>query len=573
MERTVPSTASEEIELYQRTYYSLLRTTAEVQIRTLEEAHARMKSLLHRKAREPFPDLSAFIYSILRLPACMEKVQFVVMGQGPKVFEQRGFGDVESWEWVAAPARRRRCFFNGRDTLACYIASRSDIDDIIPLLTAYQIEWNKIHDLLHLLPERHELPMLGDEQAGLNQLASMLHISEEDLAHLRLIWGDRFWSTLQEIARRPSQLRVRLLSGSMIEYWRTTRIWWENIEAKYPEIEERPVYFISSNPHSVVNLLSGFVREKRNDLIEFLEQNGNADLRAEWEKIEEKRVPSSQDNFFYYVFKKYLRSPQGETADKEMRIFESAHGIQRIPSKRSFDVEAQVIEINRLNPKDLDPRLETQASIIKDSDAVILNIDYPLGLAAYNILAKIAEHVGEIRGVYVTGKAATLNGVVGDVMIPNIVHDEQTRNTYLFPNVFSAADVVPFIVYGAVLDNQKAVSVRGTFLQNEKYMDVFYREGYTDIEMEAGPYLSAVYEMVRPQRHPIDEVINLYGIPFDLGILHYASDTPLSKGKNLGAGSLSYYGMDSTYSACLAILRRIFELERIRQVDRRRRRG
>ena len=34
MERTVPKTASEEIELYLRTIYSLLRTTTEIQIRT-----------------------------------------------------------------------------------------------------------------------------------------------------------------------------------------------------------------------------------------------------------------------------------------------------------------------------------------------------------------------------------------------------------------------------------------------------------------------------------------------------------------------------------------------------------
>lgn len=573
MERTVPSTASEEIELYQRTYYSLLRTSAEVQIRTLEEAHARMKSLLHQGARDPFPDLSAFIYSILRLPDCIRAANLVVMGQGPKVFEERGFGDVESWELVAAQARRRRCFFNGTDTLACYIASRSDIDDIIPLLTAYQIEWNKFHDLLHLLPERHILSKPENDQEGLELLAKVLNLKFEDLKQLRAIWGDQFWPALQEIATRPSQLRVRLLSGSMIEYWRATRIWWENIEAVFPEIEKRPVYFISSNPHSIVNLLSGFVREKRNELLAFLEENGNADLRAEWEKIEDKRVPSSQDNFLYYVFKKYLHSPRGEVVEKEIFEFELAQGIQRIPSRRSFDVEAQIIEINRLNPDCLDSRLETEAEVIRNSNALILNIDYPLGLAAYNILAKVAEHVGEMLGVYITGKAATLNGVIGDVMIPNVVHDEQSRNTYLFPNAFSAADVTPFIVYGAVLDNQKAVSVRGTFLQNEKYMDVFYREGYTDIEMEAGPYLSAVYEMVRPQRHPIDEVVNLYGIPFDLGILHYASDTPLSKGKNLGAGSLSYYGMDSTYSACLAILRRIFELERLRQEGRRKPRG
>jgi hypothetical protein len=82
--------------------------------------------------------------------------------------------------------------------------------------------------------------------------------------------------------------------------------------------------------------------------------------------------------------------------------------------------------------------------------------------------------------------------------------------------------------------------------------------------MEAGPYLSAVYEMFRPIRHPVNEIVNLYGLPFDVGILHYASDTPLSKGKNLGAGALSYEGMDSTYAASVAILRRIFSLEKKR---------
>ena len=49
-----------------------------------------------------------------------------------------------------------------------------------------------------------------------------------------------------------------------------------------------------------------------------------------------------------------------------------------------------------------------------------------------------------------------------------------------------------------MLDNQKVVSVRGTFLQNAQYMDVFYREGYSIVEMEAGPYLSAVYDGARP---------------------------------------------------------------------------
>ena len=49
--------------------------------------------------------------------------------------------------------------------------------------------------------------------------------------------------------------------------------------------------------------------------------------------------------------------------------------------------------------------------------------------------------------------------------------------------------------------------------------------------------------------------------PFPVGFLHYASDTPYSKGASLGRGSLEYQGLDSTYATCVAIARRIMELE------------
>lgn len=564
MERTVPSTASEEIDLYQRTYYSLLRSTAEVQIRTLEEAHARMNSLLHPEAREASPDLSAFFYSILRLPPLMHLVQLVVLGQSPEVFERRGFGDVESWQQVFAPARRRRCFYDGKENLAVYIASRTDIDDVVPLLTAFQIEWNKIHGLLQMIPSSIDIAGLEDDAVTFAQVAEALKISVEELAQLQTLLGSDFTEVMCEMASRPSRIRLQLLSGSLSDYWRATRIWWNNIEEDCPDLRERPVYFVSSNKHSLVNLISGFALKHKDDLLTHIEKSKNGDLAREWRKIREDRVPSNRENFFYYVFKEFLNHRQSAKLQREMKAHEEKLGIQHIPSLHSFDVEAQVIQLSQLDPAVMDSRLGQDLGFLNESDALILNIDYPLGMAAYNILFKISEQVGEILGVYITGKAATLNGVIGDVMIPTVVQDEQSHNTYLFPNSFTASDVTPYVVYGAILDNQKAVTVRGTFLQNDIYMDVFYREGYTDIEMEAGPYLSAMYEMYRPQRHPINEVVNLYGIPFDVGILHYASDTPLSKGRNLGAGSLSYYGMDSTYGVTIAILRRIFDLERRR---------
>lgn len=565
MERTVPSTESEEVELYQRTYYSLLRSSAEVKIRTLEEVHSGMNSLLHPNAHSHLPDMSAFIYALLRLPACIQQTQLVVLGQSAAIFERAGLADFSSWKEVYASARRRRSFYNGKSTLACFIASRSDIDDVIPLLTAFQIEWNKLHLALNHSPSSIDMDGLAPSRPGFSRLADYLEIPTEDIDRLYAIWDMDFIPNLERIAQNPMDLRVRLLSSSLSEYRRARTAWWENIQRAVPEIRQKPVYFISSNTHSLVNAISGYALRVEDRLAEFLKQPGNRGLLSEWQDIQTDASRSSRENFLYYVLKKYQQSLEGATSMREQLAYERSVGIQRIPSKRSFDVDAQVIQLEKLAPG-LDPRLGGQDLIARlaHSDALILNIDYPLGLAAYDILAEVSSHVGNMLGVYVMGKAATLNAVIGDVMISNVVHDEHSHNSYMFPNCFSAGDVAPHLVYGTVLDHQKSVTVQGTFLQNTRYMDVFYREGYTVIEMEAGPYLSAVYEMYRPQRHPVNEIINLYGIPFDLGFIHYASDTPLGKGKNLGAGSLSYYGMDPTYASTLAILRRIFDLERKR---------
>ncbi len=570
MERKVPTTQSEEIDLYLRTVYSLLRSTTEVQIRTLEEVHAGTNSSLHLDARSERPDISAFIYGLLRLPAQITRVRTVILGQNSTVFSQNGIENVEGWEPVSARARRRRCFFNGDNLLACYIASRSDIDDIIPTLTAFQIEWNKMHFLLQHAPVELLQPGIELNPQAFIALADFLKMSIEDLERLLVIWESDFGVWVQRIAKRPMSLRVRLLNGSLSEYWRATRRWMEHIVDTCPELLDRPVYFVSSNTHSLANMVSGFALQKREELVAYLKQAGDRDLLEEWEAIEEESTPSSEANFLYYVLKKYQQTPQGKALLEEQRDYEENHGIVRIPSVHTFDIEAQVIYLSRLDHNKMDPRLsDSNCCFLEDSDALILNIDYPLGLAAYNILARVTEYASPILGVYSIGKAATLNGVLGDVTIPNVIQDEHSMNTYLFQNAFSANDVTPYLTFGTVLDNQKAVSVLGTFLQNVRIMDVFYREGYTDIEMEGGPYLSAVYEMVRPKRHPINEIVNLYPAPFDIGILHYASDTPLTKGKNLGAGALSYYGMDSTYASTIALLRRILrkEQERVQHTE------
>ncbi len=568
MERTVPVRSSEEIDLYLRTIYSLLRSSNEVHIRTLEEVHAGMNSSLHTKSREDSPDISALLYALLRLPEAMIHVRKVILGQSAANLASFGYGDVETWQEVSAKARRRRCFYDGNQILACYIASRSDIDDVVPALTTLQIEWNKLHFLLNTLPEGLLMAATPADSSSFQQLARHLQIKEEELARLYTVLGDNFNNYLSIIASETSDLTVQLVSGSLNDYRKATESWWTNIETQVPAVTRRPIYFVSSNTHSLANLLSGFSLTKRVELLNFIQQD-EPSLQAEWEEMQQDANKASQENFLYYAMRTYLSAHPESSLAAEQIAFEVDRGITRLSSVHSFDVEANVMELHKLNPNTIDPRLipdgdSSHLAFLQESDAIILNIDYPLGFAAYNLLTKIAENSSKIVGIYIMGKAASLNGVRGDVVLPNVVYDEHSRNTYLFNNNFTAADIAPNLNFGTVLDNQKAVSVMGTFLQNRNVLDVVYREGYTDVEMEAGPYLSAIYELFRPQRHPVNEIVNLHGVPFDLGILHYVSDTPYSKGKNLGAGGLSYFGMDSTYAVSVAILKRIILLEKLR---------
>ncbi len=562
MNRTVPQATTEEIQLYRSTLYSLLRSTAEIKIRTLEGTHTGMNSLMHPGAREAIPDTSAFIYSAMRLPGCILDTRLVILGQNASVFQQGGYPNVEEWQPVSARARRRRCFYNGTDTLACYIASRSDIEDVVPALTAYQIEWNKMHLLFQQWPDDVDLSAIENDEKALVLLSDTLEIPIDDIDRLRTIWRGNFTSTLRRIQQKEISFSIRLLGGSLTQYMRATHEWFENIQNKFSAVITRPVYFVSSNTHSIANILTGFALRQEKELINFIETARDPDLQSKWDDIQIHHVRASKENFLYYTLKKYQATPEGTASIYDQLNDEAAHGIIRIPSEHTFDIEAQIFDLRLLDKDRMDQRLaeELDLSFLPKSDAVILNIDYPLGLAAYNILSTISIHTN-LRGIYSMGKSASLNASRGDVIIPNVCQDEHSHNTYLFNNIFSAVNVVPYLRYGSVLDNQKAICVLGTFLQNARLMDVFFDESFSDVEMELGNFCSAYYQAIRPKRYPVDEIVNLQGAELDFGILHYVSDTPMSKGKNLGAGTLSYFGMDSTYACSIAIMKRIFEQE------------
>ncbi len=558
-----------EVEMYIRTYNTLLRSSGEISLKALVQAHYNIDSSLHPDARSPYPDMSAFIYSVLRLPSAIIHCDLVLLGQSEDVFLQQGF-QVDSWQAVTASARRRKWFYDGKNTLAVYVASVSDTDDIVPILVAFQIEWNKMYYLLNadsttmqILETRmdHTSPVFIEIRKVLRE---RLHIAIDDWERLEVIWGDRLWENLLTIGRQRKSFALRFLGGSHVGYVRATRQWWVPVEKLLNTLglQNRPVYFVSSNTHSLVNLISGSLLRRDNELTKFALSGEDPYLADECRKLQEGIVPGNWQNFLYFVAREWIRTPAGKEFARQRMHEEEERGIWYINARHGLEIDAQIFELARLRPVDVDPRCRMPGmDKLARSKAIILNIDYPLGMAAYRMMREIMENMPGMRGIYILGKAATLNGSIGDVMISNVVLDEHSQNTYWLDNCFTAQDVQPYLIYGSVLDNQKAVSGKGTYLQNRQYYDFYYRANYTVVEMESGPYLNAVYEDQYLTRYPVGENINFARLPYELGILHYGSDTPYTRGKNLGAGSLSYFGMDSTYANAIAILRRIFENE------------
>src|ERR1700730_16534563 len=176
-------TGKQAVELYVRTYTTMLQSSGDIKIDSLVHAHLAMGSVLHPLATEPQVDMGAFLYAIRRLPSAIVRSRRVIMGQSPQGFRAVLGADILSWQAVKAPARRRRWYHNG-DTLAVLIPSPSDIDDLVPTLVAYQIEWNKLHVALQDVA-------LDGEQARLAAGAS-----EDDWRRLRDAWGESFDETL-----------------------------------------------------------------------------------------------------------------------------------------------------------------------------------------------------------------------------------------------------------------------------------------------------------------------------------------------------------------------------------------
>ena len=548
----------DDIDLHVRSYRSALKSSLEVAVNSLSNYHLKMESILHPEgSNSQVVDFSALIYCLLRLPTQIDHTKLVLLGQNPEVFAEAGFPHLTSWKKVLSPARRRTHYFNlHTHTLADLISSISDVDDVVNLLIAYQIEWNKFH----ALAKAHYSTLLQFKKAiKTGQIIEDLHFNSQDWSAFSIALGQHPKLRLRHIYTNRQDLHLRLLAGSWVDYTKTIQNWLKNVSFLLPssiDISQKKIYFVSSNTHSLLNLYTNFPSKIKTELISLIKKD-RPDLYQVWQQIQDQILYLPATDFLNFVFRLYQDNPD---IKKEFAKLQEQLGIISIPSSNYLDVNVQIFPVANIT-NHCDSRLKiSKKKILSESSALILNIDYPLGFAAYHTLNELFENANQIKGVYILGKAAVLNSEIGDLEIPRFVFDEHTQNTYMFNNCFNT--FFPFSNnQGSILTNQKAVSVLGTFLENEALLKKYMDNNFTVIEMESGPYLSAITEATYDQQLPRNTIVDLNQAPLDIGIINYTSDTPYSQAKNLGAGSLNLNGVEPVYLGSLAILQRIINQE------------
>lgn len=539
--------------VYINAYRSFLSAEGEMDIAQIERLYKKMNPSIHKGANSEDLDLEAFTYAFLRLPKKIYKINEVIMAQIGGSFKREGI-DLEFWEEVHAPARRRKMYFDGKNRLGIFINSVTDVDDMVGLLTSYYIEWNKMHKKL-------SQKSLKIDKDNVESIKEALEISDKSWQRLKRIWDKDIFEWLGQVESSPVSFKLRLTKGHYIDYKKAAQRWFENIAEKtrYKDLRNRPIYFVSSNTHSIVNNLTGFVNNLEQELVEFMKDENMDKFLHYWEDIKSGEHHGSRENFLWYILKKYeVKNPE---IKKRRESYEKEMGIDFIEARHYLDINTQIFPVKSIAGSSLSKKIEKNLDYLEDSEGLVINIDYPLGSGAYMVLSTILQNVNNLKGVYILGKASFLHASLGDIGLPTKVFDTYSDNTYVFTNAFTK-DYFKEFRQGSVLTNQKVVSTKGTFLHPEETIQDFFIQGYTLVEMEDGPYLSALYETTHFDRYPNNKIVTMISEDIDIGIIHYASDTPFTKAITLGTRNLGYEGVEATYVSSLAILKRIVKVEK-----------
>ena len=497
-------------------------------------------------------ELKGLEYVLDRLPKGIEQCNRIVM---------MAHEDLKgtSFEEIIPPRRRRISYRVGENEMSMVVLrGSSEVYDILTHLTFLYIEAKKIYSNVRDEEENlsQEWQRLEDHVKRGGELAG----AELDKAiwDLSLILGRTYQETKEtyaymEKAREETNSSNgifhviynlgRLIErekddGELVEVRFTPSLigvimnqiygkrWASAIKEKLAQqgLLDRPLHIISANLHSVLNLLYGYETFKGK-----LSKKNKHDLY--------KSVQHFADR------------------TKDVKQVAEKFGFEELPDVSGSQIDCQIIDSAALDAVEIHPDVRISKKIMNAEKPVILVMDYAFGAQAFEAMDELlqpwthegAERKLNVRSISVMGKAGTLSGVKGDIMLASAHVLEGTPHNYSVDGDLTVkdfeADVNVFV--GPI------ITVLGTSLQNRDVLEKFQETSWkaVGLEMEGGHYQRAINAaMIRG--HISKDAKLRYA--------YYASDNPLVSGETLAAGAMGEVGIRPTYMITKVILEKIF---------------
>jgi hypothetical protein len=479
-------------------------------------------------------DAGALGYVLMRLPDGIWSVRQITVAREIEKEVADDFDPVET------RARRRPTYRTGEAAyVTAFRGGMSDLVDFVSALTCFQIESDKIRaryaayrqklaEEPGLLSVWRTIDSITAGQTGLEEdgRKRILHELSVELrceyAALKTLDHDLDGRLLEVVGHiagsAPRDLKVVFSDrfGLVGAYPARARAWTDTVKAALDHLglSDRPLFLVSSNRHSLANCLSPFVREaaRSHGMTEPLDYGE-------------------------------MRGILSDTATAESRPPRDAEGGLHQVEVPSDMPGCSLVDIGRLDPSLVDPRLLWNGG----GEGVILNMDYAFGEEGFFLLNELLETLGtRVRGIYIIGKAGTLAGVRGDIMLPTFFVKQGSGDVYDIGNTLVAGDFEGLGDF-RVLTGGPMLTVAGTFLQNSDVLG-YFRDNWNalGVEMEGIPYAKAL-------KHA--RLRGRLSSGMEAGVAYYASDAPLSG--DLLSVPLGRKGVGPVYATTIAVLRSI----------------
>ena len=534
--------------LFLRGYYTLGGKSGQ----TLEDALRTLSPEIYGTMNDPKSiELKGLEYILDRLPRGIEECH-------RSVLTAREDLDGTSFERIQPP-KRRRISYRVSENEMCFVITRgsSEIYDILTHMTFLYIEAKKLHGRM-----RDESGNPTKEWKELEKIVALGgDLSGEDLD--RAIWSlsvligrtyhetketyEYFEKSKNEMNANKGLFSIVYNLGKLLEderknhdmvtvYFTPSLIdvmlhqlyckrWASSVKDAIWNFgyQNRPLHIISANMHSVLNLLYGYGALK-----------------------DEKKKKDSEE---LYNFIQDVSDEEGLIKD-----FAEKHGFYKLPDKSGAQIDCQLIDTSMLESVDFHPAMAVDKHYVLNEKPVLLIMDYAFGTQAFAAMDELLrpgeedapQRMLDVHSISVMGKAGTLPGKKGDIMLASAHVLEGVPHTYIVDNDLSRKDFDDSVnVYVGPI-----VTVLGTSLQNKDVLEKFQTTTWraVGLEMEGGHYQRAVDAAI-VREHISKDVKVRYA--------YYASDNPLKSGQTLASGDLGLEGLRPTYMITKAILEKI----------------